>query len=96
MCESRTNSSAHYQTPPLRLRHVWVVPYRCLSIASGEHEAETIYFHATPHISRTRHTTNAGRLRALLCSIYYLCSLVAAHQMHRKAIQPAVAMWCAL
>ena len=92
VCESRTNSSAHYQTPPLRLRHVWVVPYRCLSIASGEHEAETIYFHATPHISRTQYTTNASRLRARLCSNHPLSKLAAVHNLHLALMQPAVAM----
>ena len=92
VCESRTNSSAHYQTPPLRLRHVWVVRYRCLSIASGEHEAETIYFHATPHISRTQYTTNASRLRARLCSNHPLSTLAAVHNMHLALMQPAVAM----
>ena len=93
MCESRTNSSAHYQTPPLRLRHVWVVRYRCLSIASGEHEAETIYFHATPHISRTQYTANASRLRARLCSNHPLSTLAAVHNLHLALMQPAVAIF---
>ena len=69
-----------------------MVRYRCMTIASGENEPDTINFHAAPHISRTRPTTNAGRLRARLCSSYPLSTIAAVQRLHLASMQTAVAM----